>query len=151
MKYNDIKILTKVDTGSEPVSLATAKAHLFITGTDHDTYLPNVIKASRIEIEGIYNVSLVDKTITAEVRNEIEGIELPYGATTITSLVDVNGDDIDYTDLKLDTLFCYGLIEYDTTAVVREDLNHKILERVAYKFANRGDAERPAHKGSWII
>lgn len=154
MKYNGIKILTKEDTGSEPVTLAEVKEHLLKTDTDSDTYLTFLISACRQEIEGIYNVSLVDKTITAKVINMEGNQELLYPpVTSITSLTDLDSNDIEFdeTNLILDTCFDLGLIEYETEAAVTDSYKLKILQLIADKFAHRGDAEKPAHKGSWLI
>ena len=154
MKYNSIEILTKEDSGSEPVSLAEAKTHLYITGTDHDTYLTFLIKACRQEIEGIYNISLVGKTIIGRIRNQLGSQALLYPPiASINSLVTLEGEEIDFdeTNLILDAVFDYGVIEYETEAVVSEGYKFRVLELLANKFANRGDAQKPKNKGTWII
>ena len=154
MKYNSILVTLKEDSGSEPVTLAEAKGHLYITGTDHDTYLTFLIKACRQDIEGIYNISLVSKTVTAKIKNQLGNQDLLYPPIAgINSLVTLEGEEIafDETNYLLDTCFDDGIIEYETEAVVNEAYKFRVLELIAYKFANRGDAAKPVNKGVWLV
>lgn len=83
--------------GQEPVTLAEAKAHCYITHTEDDEYLSNMlIPACRQIMEDYCHISIVEKTVTAtlkiesnvstrfascynETRDQDNLFELPYG------------------------------------------------------------------------
>lgn len=55
----------------EPVSLAEAKAHCYITHSEDDDYLGNfLILACRSAVENYCQISLVEKTVTASLKIE---------------------------------------------------------------------------------
>jgi hypothetical protein len=74
------------ETGAvEYLSLVQLKAHLQITFTDDDTYLTDLIPATRQAMERFCNISLVSKTVTVLADYYCER-ELPFGpVTTFTS------------------------------------------------------------------
>jgi len=94
--YNDIQQEESYSI-TEPISLAEAKSHCYITHAEDDDYLTNIlIPACRTVLENYCHISLVEKTVTATLRieNNISTrfsnsyrspedqenvIELPYG------------------------------------------------------------------------
>lgn len=155
MKYNDIKILTKVDSGSEPLTLAEVKRQLmmFESFTEDDAYLTRLIEVVRIEFEEKENKSYVDKTITAYVRNELSTVDLLYPPVAdITSFTDSNGDEItNYISINgvIETIVT-GTIVYTTTGTVTEYDKQRMLERIAYRHTHRGDEEK-TKVGTWLV
>lgn len=155
MKYNDIKILTKEDSGSEPLTLAEVKKQLIIDAdvTIDDSYLTRLITAVRIEYEGKKNKSIVSKTITAGVKNPKGGQELLYQPIDeVSSVTDADGNSFDVVSVngELMTEFDYGLIEYTTTGVCDERDKQEMLEMIAWKYEHRGD-EQDKKRGIWLV
>ena len=48
----------------EPVSLAAARAHLRLDGTDDDAYLASLIATSRLQVEAALGIALIDQSWT---------------------------------------------------------------------------------------
>ena len=83
----------------EPVSLAEAKTHMRIDGTDDDTYINSLITMAREVVENYQNRQLIDATWTATYTRFPESDDtafiLPYPPlSSITSIeyVDTDGD-----------------------------------------------------------
>lgn len=153
MKYNDIKILTKEDSGTEPLTLAEVKNHLRVTFDTDDTYLAFLIKAVRIEFEEKENKSYVSKTITAYVRNEIGSTNLLYPPIAdISSFIDSNSEEItNYVSVNGEIMTkVTGTIEYTTTGTVNYFDKMRMLERIAYRYEHRGDEEK-TKAGTWLV
>lgn len=83
---NNIHDVQFDETGAvEFLTLTQLKAHLQITYTDDDTYLTDLIPATRQAMEQFCNISLVAKTVTLLADLYCER-ELPYGPiTSLTS------------------------------------------------------------------
>jgi hypothetical protein len=149
LAINAIVDIKKEESGAEPVTKAEAKAHMNVTYTDDDTMIESMIKASRIAIENFTGVSIKAKTITAVLDNYRGEMELPYGPVNGDVEVledDEDGDEIEdavvgvlYKRLTGSNGRVY--VTYDTGyATVPEDLRLAILNEVAYRYANRGEA-----------
>lgn len=74
---NSNQITETVAPTVEPVSLAEAKTHLRIDGTDSDTFIGTLITAARQWIEKEYQVSLVQRTYRADVEYFAARYRLP--------------------------------------------------------------------------
>jgi hypothetical protein len=85
MVRNDFIDIDKAESyvGAEPVSLAEAKAHCYVDGTDDDTYIGFLITACRQAIEDYCHISMADKTITVtvEVLNTVSTRNCDYSST----------------------------------------------------------------------
>lgn len=165
IKYNNLidHEAVIVTDSPEPVSLSEAKRHLnlqFDTDgsyefTDDDTKITELITAARTAIEKLTGLSLISKTVTAIIRNEKGGIELPFGPITeFTSLTDEDGDEIVADDYKLQGLSFKTLkspCKSYMTAVysagysgtsIPIDLKEAILHQIAFLYKNRGDQDK---------
>jgi hypothetical protein len=67
MIQNDFIDIDKTESyvGTEPISLAEAKAHCYVDGADDDALLSFLITACRQTVENYCHISIVEKTITA--------------------------------------------------------------------------------------
>lgn len=144
--YNAVIDVSVVESGTEPVTLTEAKAHLHITYADEDTYITSLIKRCRQAISKYTGLSLIDTTVTAILNNGSGGIELPYGPVkTFTSMVDSEDVVIDSYKLRgLDFKYLespvndYVKVVYTTGyTTFPEDLKHAILNEIAFRFENR--------------
>lgn len=150
---NTINILSKSDTGLEPVLLSVVKSHLLISHTNDDTYLEDVLlPACREELEGKLNKCLVDKTITAEITSDGK-LDLLYPpVASITTATDSEGNavELELLESRVITETKYAKIEYTVTANVTATDKLKLLELIAYKYAHRGDENKTVH-ASWLL
>lgn len=149
-KFNSVRVIGQpvdVGTPTEPITLAEAKTHLKVDFTDDDTYLTETIKECRQLFERITGIGIVSKTVTAEVRNALGNVELPYWpVTSISSAVDEYGNTVTnydfygstYLRTKMDNLFT---VVYVTTAMgaIPSDIKKAIKLMVAYSYRHRGD------------
>jgi len=111
--FDDISQEESYTPPTEPVTLAEAKSHCYITHNEDDDYLANfLIPACRAVLENYCHISLVEKTVTATLRieNNISTrfsnsyrssedqenvIELPYGPfKEFTSITRVCGTSV---------------------------------------------------------
>jgi len=92
-------IETKVtDTGTEPVSLASAKTYMNITSTDYDTLITELITVARKRVEDYIHLPLVIKTVIATI-DVCAPVKLPYGKLgTLTSVEYLEGQNTDGTN-----------------------------------------------------
>lgn len=160
MRFNEViehEVIT--DLLSEPVTLADLKRHLnmlFETEgsyefNDDDDYLTGLITASRKYLERYTGLSFGPKVIVAVVRNELGGVELPYGPVIgITSVKDEDGEDVDYkaTGLNFKRISSpqsrYLQVTYSAGyETLPEDLQRAILEECAFRYSFRGGEEKP--------
>lgn len=90
-----IKLLTSEITavsGSEPISLADAKAHLRVLHADDDAYITALIAAARMTLERKYRRTIRPQSITAffdviETSGALDYMTLPQGP--VTAITDV--------------------------------------------------------------
>lgn len=98
-RYEDNKIhdVQFDETGAtEVLTLVQLKAHLQITYTDDDTYLTDLIPATRQAIEQFCNISLVQKTVTLLADLYCER-EIPYGPVVSFTSASLKTGIGDYT------------------------------------------------------
>lgn len=97
----------------EPVLLAEVKKYLRISEdeTYDDELITQLIKTARQQLEGYLNISLIPRTVTARVQNEVGYMLLPYSAPNIaiTAVIDDNGNTLATTaySLKGDTFSAF--------------------------------------------
>lgn len=162
MGYN--AVLDKVfsdESATEPVTLAEFKAHLNMVFdsegsyefNDDDGKLTRILKAARTRIEKYIGISLIERTVTAILRNDCGSIEFPFGPVTgDVTLVDKDDEAISgavIMGLQFKWLecprTCYAKATYTAgwAAVdVPEDLKTAIMEEGAFRYTNRGDQQQ---------
>ncbi len=138
---------------TEPITLVEAKDQLRVDFPDDDAIITRMITQCRRAIENYCAVSLVSKQITCTV-DLITGVELPYGPVvgSIVSFVDKDGNVIDPTFYKvsgtsfkritpIDFNFWDATLVYNVGyPIVDEDLKLAILNELAFRYENRGEA-----------
>lgn len=160
MNYNEvIEYQVTNDLETEPVTLDDFKRHLnmlFDTDAsfvfdDDDTYLEFIKKAARQAMERYTGTSFGEKEITAILRNDLGGVEIPFGPVTeIVSVKDYKG-----TVLVLDSgytlrgsrfkKFLTPTSDYIEVAykagyeTLPEDLQLSIFHYGAFLYAQRGE------------
>lgn len=98
-RYEDNKIYDVQfdETGTtEVLTITQLKAHLQITYTDDDTYLTDLIPATRQAMEQFCNISLVAKTVTLLADLYCER-EIPYGPVASLTSASLKTDTGEYT------------------------------------------------------
>lgn len=138
----------------EPITLAIAKSHCRVDFTDDDALITLYITACRKTVEKYTSLSLVPKTVTLTL-DLIAPVEIPFGPfVSLTSFVDQQGNAItsDFYQLSTDpypkirplTLNYYKAVMVYTAGyangTVDEDLQLAILNEIAFRYENRGDA-----------
>lgn len=134
----------------EPINLATAKAYLRIDNNASDSLLADIlIPAARQAIESFTGLSLIEKSVTVQFKNEAGLIELPYGPVNSTIVFkDRDGNvlsnvrTIGFEFPLVEDLYSFLEAEYDAgypNADCPADLKVAILDQLAHMYANRGD------------
>lgn len=167
--YNAVVEVTRVSASEavEPVTLEEIKAHMKIDFSDEDDFLQDVLRpACRRTVENYTGVAMIRSDVTAVLKNEIGGIELPYGpivdiSPTGNLLEDLNGDPIDGSTYHVDGVQFLTIREPFADNVyatyqsgyepedIPQDLKYALLEEIAFRYHNRGSAEKisPMAKG----
>jgi hypothetical protein len=155
MEYNAVLEVSQVEsTPTEPVTLAEAKAwcKIELDITEEDGLITELITVARELVEGYLNISLVDKTITAHVRNDLGNIEFPYGPVkAITSVKDADDvtlvADSTYTIQGINFLClttpCDELVKLEYTTgwtAVPEYFKTAVKNQILFLYENRGDS-----------
>lgn len=140
---------TEAYTGTEPVTLAEAKAHCRVDFTDDDTLITGLITAARTMIEDYCHVSLVQKTVTLttqsierpqtlysqpwQVRQAFNGFELPYGPIkAVSSVTSVNSDGFTITALTLNADYFLVGVDFQTIKIVNNYSNNILVYITGY-------------------
>ncbi len=150
MKYNAVLDVSFTAEGAEPVTLEEVKNWCRIDVSDDDDLITDLIPAARGTIEAWINQSLVQRTVTALLKNQLGGQYLPYGPIIeVTSVTDEDGDALDSADYEFKgAKFQYLKTEFDDHVTVVYDAGYTtlpykfknaILCQVAFMYENRGD------------
>ena len=149
--------VNKSVTGTEPISLDQAKAWLKVDSTADDPLITALIIQARELIEGYLNLTIIETTIvcTATARAELK---LPFGpVTSITSVKNDNGDDLEYVWNGFYITFGTGTISvtggsniyedsvttYDAgNSTIADGLQLGLLETIAFLYEMRGDTSK---------
>ncbi len=84
----------------EPVSLAEAKAHLRVDGTAEDTFVSSLITTSRLQVEAILGLALIEQSWTWRIDAwPARGIELPLRPVLGVTLVRTQSADLSHVTL----------------------------------------------------
>ena len=165
MKYNTVIEAKQFESSvTEPVTLAEVKqwCKIELDITDENTLLTQLITAARKQAEGFLCVSLVDKTVTAVLKNELGNIELPYGPVkTITSVTDADGDTVspDNSEItgeefkKVKTPCDEWLKIVYTTGYtsIPDYFKTAVLNQVLYLYENRGEVSNLSPMASMLL
>jgi len=96
--------------------------------------------AARIACEFYANLSLINRTVTAKIKNRLGDFTPPYGPLkAITSATDSDGSAI--SDFDFDKAY-YGKITVVYTAgytTIPENLKTAVKNQIAWMYENRGD------------
>jgi|GEM_PF-1099546 len=149
MVQNDFIDIDKTESyvGTEPISLAEAKAHCYVDGTDDDALISFLITACRQAVENYCHISIVEKTITAtiEISNcfttryigpilnptnagmVYNEVELPFGPVkSFTKITSISSNGVANDQVEGDDYFLKGTLYktlclqsvYDTNILV---------------------------------
>ena len=153
--------ISRTITGSEPVTLAEAKAYNRVLFSVDDSTIELLITQARETLEQATNLSLVEQTISLTIDTYKDKFRLPYGPISAITTVTLNtglGDDAVSADYISDN----GLIkfngkgtlkaEYEAGGVEFQGLKIAMLEMIAFLYTNRGTAnDYPATVKRWIL
>lgn len=134
------------DESAEPVTVEEATSFIRIDVTDDNVLVAQLITAARQQCENYLNISLVQKTVTAILQNDLGDIRLP--ACPFRELVSIKDmDDNDITDYKLNGLDFKWLCSPCKVKIIYtagydeipDNFKTAILQQIAYLYENRGD------------
>lgn len=111
--------ITTPGVADEPVSVATAKSYLRVTGTSEDALIGMLVKAAREQGEQISRQAYITQTLTQVEDEWPEDYILPIRCTplqSVTSIAYVDSDGVSYTwtDYRLDISRQPGSIIFDS-------------------------------------
>ena len=143
--YNAVLSTSFSEEGDEPVTLQEAKDWCRIDVTDDDTLITSLITAARIICENYANLSFIERTVTAKIKNGLGGIQLPYGPVT-SEIAFYDEDDTELTDYLLkngdgNEVTAVYSAGYDEENPLPGNLKTAILNQIAWMYENRGDAK----------
>lgn len=138
------RVLSKTITGTEQLTLDDAKAWLRVDDNTDDSLITSLISESRELIENYLDISLVETTISLLVsaRYELDPPFLPV--VSITSVVDEDSEDLEYTWNGF-ILSTTSLVNYTVTYVAGYTTNLPVglylgwKQVLAVMYENRGD------------
>jgi len=162
VKYNNLidHSYVPVDPSVYPVSKEDMKRHLYLlfdtedgfSMDDDETYIETELIPAAVEVIEKYTGRLLRPcTVTAILRNEKGGQDLPYGpVTAFTSLADCDGDPVtDYRLLGIDFKRVQRPLSSELTAVYNAGyavcpaaLKMAVLHQGAFIYKNRGDQQQ---------
>ena len=148
-------------SGSEPVTLAQAKAYNRVLFAVDDSTITLLITQARETLEQATNLSLIEQTINLTLDTYKDKYRLPYGPISAVTTVTVDtglGDD----PVSADYISDNGLIKFNGTGTLKAEyeaggvefqgLKIAMLEMVAFLYTNRGTPnDYPATVKRWIL
>jgi uncharacterized phiE125 gp8 family phage protein len=154
--------ISKTITGSEPVTLAEAKAYNRVLFSVDDNTIELLITQARETLEQATNLSLVEQTISLTLDTYKDKFRLPYGPIASVTTVTVNTDNVTDDPVSADYISDNGLIKFNGTGTLKaayntggvefQGLKIAMLEMIAFLYTNRGTAsDYPATVKRWIL
>lgn len=142
--YNAVLDVSFSQESSNSLSLSDVKNWLKIDLNDEDAILQLIVTAARIEIENYVNLSLVERTVTANIVNRLGNFILPYGPVkAISSYTDLLNNANDYTskmNLINESFEGSGIVVYTAGfAILPANLRIAWLQQCAFMYEHRGD------------
>lgn len=146
MPITNLIDISVVEEQAEVIDLAYVKKYLVISTDSFDSLLNDLIKAARIEVEKLAQISIVEKTIKAEWSEAYEFVNLPNPKiNSVISVKDGNDIDVYHTKKGIDKVriigdFPSGLkVEYTTGygSSTPEDLKLAIVKKISEDFEHR--------------
>ena len=131
--------------GLDPVTVTDVKNWLKIDLPDDDALIAFLISGARTQIENYVNLSLVNRTVKATIKNGLGNFLLPYGPVkAITTTTTLSGDAITITNQGniINESFDGGNAVITYTAgftTLPANLRVAWLQQCAYLYENRGD------------
>ena len=147
--------VSKQITGNEPITLEQAKAFLRVDGNGDDVLITSLISQVRELAETYLNMSIIETTVSllASPRQELI---LPFGPVqTVTSVKDVDDEDVSYHwngfYIKFDqgtvsvtggnAMYVETITTYTTgLPTISAGLELGLLEAMSWLYENRGDS-----------
>lgn len=146
MPITNLIDISVVEEQAEVIDLAYVKEYLVISTDSFDLLLNDLIKAARIEVEKLAQISIVEKTIKAEWSEAYEFVNLPNPKiNSVISVKDGNDIDVYHTKKGIEKVriignFPSGLkVEYTTGygSSTPEDLKLAIVKKISEDFEYR--------------
>lgn len=139
---------------TEPVTLQQAKDWLKVEVDDDDNLIEPLITAAREFCEDFIGQSLVERTVTTRLRNDLGNIMLPYGPVgVIVAAEDMDGNTIASDAYTIDGVHTKNLrapitnggwVQFEYTAgyaTCPDKFITAIKNRLAFLYFERGDRE----------
>lgn len=143
--YNAVLDVQFSSEGAEPISVTDLKNWLKIDLTEDDAILAIIIPAARAQIENVVNLSLINRTVKATIKNGFGNFLLPYGPVKIiVSTTTLSGDAITVTkqgNMINESFDGNNAIVTYTAGYLSLPPSLRIawLQQCAYLYENRGD------------
>lgn len=153
--YNAVlDVLFSDEAETEPVTLDEAKAWCRIDVSDDDDIITELITGARIICEQYSNISFIERTVTARLKNELGGIYLPYGPVLAYDNPVIFTDDLG-VEQEANAYTIVGVsfkaikepfeeltVNYPTGyEVLPKNLKKALLNQIDWMYANRGSDE----------
>lgn len=153
------------ESDTEPVTVAEVKNWLKIDVTDDDTLIESLITAARQQCENYLSVSLIERTVSARLLNELGDFDLPYRPIVLdeegNSFLSITNDDDEPEAIENYTLR-FNRLSTENNCIVNVSylagypdglpkvFKTAILNQVAWLYENRG-SELPQEIGNTTI
>jgi hypothetical protein len=138
-------MITKVVTGTEPITLIQAKEYLQVDISTDDSLITRMITMARQNVEMFCGISIVDTTITHKAFNYDVPYLLPYSPLKSIESLEIDSEDIDETDTDYvqGEYIVYSGAEMEVVyktgwTSVPEGLKQAIYELMKLYYDNRG-------------
>ena len=138
--YNSVLSTSFSAEGAEPVTLQEAKDWCRVDVADDDALITSLITAARIMCENYANLSFINRTVTAKIKNGLGGFTAPYGPViSVTSAKD--SDNYDIIGFDFDCAYpCKITVVYTAGyEALPQNLKTALLNQIGFLYENRGD------------